>query len=110
MPSKHVSVGTQGAKSRGIESSKLNMMVEIIQKVPDDELVLLFVQFQDLMLIASHALTSANIDHRMARHQSTKAILEFIAPATEKNKNAKGKQPQPKVLILHLGGAMAAGL
>ncbi|KAJ5591523.1 uncharacterized protein N7459_001892 [Penicillium hispanicum] len=108
--SKRISVSTLGTGSRAIESSKLSMMIETINKVPDDELVLLFVQFQDLMLIASHALTSANINHRMARQQSTKAILEFIAPTAEKGKKVKQKLLQPKVLILHLGGAMAAGL
>ena len=108
--SKRVAANALDTSTRVIQSSKLNKMIEIIQNIPQDELVLLFVQFQDLMLIASHALTSANIDHRMARQQNTKAILDFISSSVEKPKKAKTQLSRPKVLILHLGGAMAAGL
>ncbi|KAJ5084094.1 C-5 cytosine methyltransferase [Penicillium alfredii] len=91
----------------GIGSSKINKLVEIIQQTPVDELVLLFIQFAELEVIASQALTAAKIEHRVSKSRNTNAIRDFIEPKSTK----KGGQPsRPKVLILRLGSSMAAGL
>jgi hypothetical protein len=90
------------------DSSKLNRLVKIIQDVPQDELVLIFVQIGHLMPVASEALKAANIDHRMVTN-TMKVISEF----TETPKLKRGQTqlpPRPKALILNLGGAMSAGL
>ena len=95
-------------EDRTSESSKLNKLVDIVRGVPKDELVLIFVQIGHLMPVASEALKSANIEHRMVTSTNLKVITEF----TEGPKLKKGKQ-QPrrvKALILNLGSAMAAGL
>ncbi|KAJ6069289.1 hypothetical protein N7499_011176, partial [Penicillium canescens] len=95
-------------EDRTSESSKLNKLVDIVRGVPQDELVLIFVQIGHLMPVASEALKSANIEHRMVTSTNLKVITEFI----EGPKMKKGKQqpPRAKALILNLGSAMAAGL
>jgi hypothetical protein len=95
-------------EDRTIESSKLYKLVDIVRGVPQDELVLIFIQIGHLMPVASAALKSANIEHRMVTSTNLKVITEFI----EGPKLKKGKQqlPRAKALILNLGSAMAAGL
>lgn len=66
------------------ESGKLAAMIDVIQQTPDEELVLLFVQFFDLIDVASRVLESANIEHRVAKTgRDAKFIAEFTAPASD---------------------------
>ncbi|KAJ5823911.1 C-5 cytosine methyltransferase [Penicillium robsamsonii] len=97
------------SEDQGIQSSKLNKLVEIVRSVPEDDLVLIFVQISHLLPVASNALKAANIDHRMVTQTNLKGIAEFIeAP---KAKKGTAQVPcRPKALILNLGSSMAAGL
>ncbi|OQE39104.1 hypothetical protein PENCOP_c007G07200 [Penicillium coprophilum] len=97
------------SEDQGIQSSKLNKLVEIVRSVPEDDLVLIFVQISHLLSVASDALKAANIDHRMVTQTNLKGIAEF----TEAPKSKKGTDhvpSRPKALILNLGSSMAAGL
>lgn len=81
------------------ESAKLAAMIDVIQQTPDDELVLLFVQFFDLITVASRALKSGNIEHRVAKTgRDSDIIAEFIASSTESNedRSSGSKQSRPK--------------
>lgn len=70
------------------ESAKLAAMISVIQQTADDELVLLFVQFMDLISVASRALKSANIEHCIAKTgRDAKIIDEFISPPTLSNED-----------------------
>ncbi|KAJ5815684.1 hypothetical protein N7474_007461 [Penicillium riverlandense] len=98
----------EGGKSTDEKDSKIEKLVEILQQVPADELVLVFVQFEDLMPIVSRALKANGIEHRMARAGYMGPINEYIKMNDRKS---TGKQKtRPKVLILQLGSSMAAGL
>ncbi|KAJ5485617.1 hypothetical protein N7539_005605 [Penicillium diatomitis] len=119
------------------ENSKLASMVDIIRAVPDDEKVVLFVQFEDAMAQASRALTAAGIQHCVGRSAKVNGFTDFLNPRTipvsqqgpgqaeitrpdagGQNKRKRGgktavmgnKTAGPKVLILRLGSVMAAGL
>ncbi|KAI2676555.1 hypothetical protein CBS147355_5657 [Penicillium roqueforti] len=97
------------SEDQEIQSTKLNKLVEIVRNVPEEELVLIFVQINHLLPVVSNALKAANIDHRMVTQTNLKGIDEF----TEAPKLKKGMtQPpsRPKALILNLGNSMAAGL
>ncbi|CAI7622919.1 unnamed protein product [Penicillium glandicola] len=91
------------------QSSKLDKLVEIVRNVPQDELVLIFVQISHLLSVASDALKAANIDHRMVTQTNLKGIAEFIEDPKPK-KGATEVPSRPKALILNLGSSMAAGL
>ncbi|KAJ5676206.1 hypothetical protein N7462_009103 [Penicillium macrosclerotiorum] len=80
----------------------MTKLINVINSIAKDEYVLLFVQFEDLMVIVSRALAAADISHRMARQTNPAAIRDFTKPTAAK--------PRPKVLMLQLGSAMAAGL
>ncbi|PWY93181.1 hypothetical protein BO94DRAFT_573354 [Aspergillus sclerotioniger CBS 115572] len=95
----------RGEVDRGTEygGSKLDRMIEIVRSVPANERVLLFIQYPELMEVASKALDLAGIKHTLISatdRQSGKKVEEI------QNSNFKDK----KVLILNLGGEMAAGL
>lgn len=91
------------------QSTKLNKLVEIIRRVPEDELVIIFVQISHLLPVASNALKEANIEHRMVTPTNLKGIGEFTDPP--KPKKGETESPlRPKALILNLGNSMAAGL
>lgn len=91
------------------QSTKLNKLVEIIRSVPEDELVIIFVQISHLLPVASNALKEANIEHRMVTPTNLKGIGEFTDPP--KPKKGETESPlRPKALILNLGNSMAAGL
>ena len=96
-------------EDQAVDSSKLKKLVQIIRDVPQDELVLIFVQIGHLMPVASDALKAANIDHRMVTSNNSKVITEFIEGPKLK-KGQKNLPPRPKALILNLGSSMAAGL
>ncbi|KAJ9490088.1 hypothetical protein VN97_g3187 [Penicillium thymicola] len=91
------------------QSTKLNELVEIIRSVPEDELVIIFVQISHLLPVASNALKAADIEHRMVTPTNLKGIGEFTDPP--KPKKGETESPsRPKALILNLGNSMAAGL
>ncbi|KAJ5933706.1 C-5 cytosine methyltransferase [Penicillium verhagenii] len=131
------------------ESSKLMRFIELIRETPDDEQVIAFAQYAEIITLVARALELAKIPHRVARNASVKGITDFSnesKPASSKRKgqgkgratskaqeDAQGQEemereqdgqeeedaqeekeaPIPKrlkVLVLPLGGAMAAGL
>ncbi|CBF70236.1 hypothetical protein AN6076.2 [Aspergillus nidulans FGSC A4] len=83
--------------------TKLEALINIITKFPVEERALLFVQFPDLMTVASMALSSAGIKHIIITptDQKTSSKIE---------KFQKEGFGDTKVLILNLGNEMAAGL
>ncbi|KAL4910325.1 hypothetical protein BDW74DRAFT_186376 [Aspergillus multicolor] len=84
--------------------TKLDALIDILTtKVPSTERALLFIQFPDLMEIASKALTSAGISHTLITPTDLKA-------STKVAKFRKDGFGDSKVLILNLGCEMAAGL
>ncbi|RDW90589.1 putative SNF2 family helicase [Aspergillus mulundensis] len=84
--------------------TKLDALVDILtNRVPITERALLFIQFPDLMEIASKALTSAGISHTLITPTDLKA-------SSKVQKFQKEGFGDSKVLILNLGGEMAAGL
>ncbi|KAF7587545.1 hypothetical protein BBP40_007056 [Aspergillus hancockii] len=84
--------------------SKLAKMIEIIKDVPGNERVLLFIQFPELIDVASKALDLAKIKHTAIIATDRKA-----AKKVEQFQEAAGLG-ENKVLILHMGSEMAAGL
>lgn len=97
------------SEDQATQSTKLNELVEIIRSIPEDELVIIFVQISHLLPVASNALKAANIEHRMVTQTNLKGIGEFTDPP--KPKKGETKSPsRPKALILNLGNSMAAGL
>lgn len=98
----------EGGKSSSEKDSKIEKLVEVLQQVPDDELVLVFVQFEDLMPVVSRALKATGIGHRMARAGNMGPINDFIK--LNSGKSTGKQQTRPQVLILQLGSSMAAGL
>ncbi|KAF4768752.1 hypothetical protein HAV15_002601 [Penicillium sp. str.  len=97
------------SEDQATQSTKLNELVEIIRSVPEDELVIIFVQISHLLPVASNALKAANIDHRMVTQTNLKGIGEFTDPPKPK-KDQTESPSRPKALILNLGNSMAAGL
>lgn len=76
------------------ESAKLAAMINVVQQTADDELVLLFVQFMDLISVASRALKSANIEHRIAKAgRDSNIIDEFISSRTSQSDGNDGDGP-----------------
>ncbi|KAJ5171903.1 hypothetical protein N7492_004496 [Penicillium capsulatum] len=155
------------------ESSKIADVVNLVKSIPEDEYVLLFVQFEDLMHVVAYAFETAGITCGMATTKNTSVLKKYgeADPTKEKKplqtkrkvrarpepepeneawetledesafepgqgsedetkgkgkgksktqrgkkKASQAKKPTtkdssiPKVLILHLGSAMAAGL
>lgn len=90
-------------KSSECGGSKLDKLVQLIHSIPEDERTLLFIQFPDLMQVASKALDLAGIKHTV------------ISP-TDRRSASKVEQFQKtsfgdnRLLMLNLGGEMAAGL
>ncbi|KAL6234151.1 hypothetical protein BDW75DRAFT_213122 [Aspergillus navahoensis] len=83
--------------------TKLDALINIITQIPLEESALLFIQFPDLMAIASRALSSAGIPHSIITPTDQKASSKI-------EKFKKDGFGETKVLILNLGGEMAAGL
>ncbi|KAL4812351.1 hypothetical protein BDW67DRAFT_188785 [Aspergillus spinulosporus] len=83
--------------------TKLEALINIIAKIPVKERALLFIQFPDLMAVASKALSSAGILHITITSTDQKASSKI-------EKFQKEGFGDTKVLILNLGGEMAAGL
>ncbi|KAL2872557.1 putative SNF2 family helicase [Aspergillus lucknowensis] len=91
-------------KSSEYGGTKLDTLINIISnKIPSSERALLFIQFPELMEIASKALQLAGIKHIVISstdRKSTQKIEQFQKTSFGEN----------KVLLLNLGSEMAAGL
>lgn len=90
-------------KSAMFGGSKLDKLVEIIRGIPKGERALLFIQFPELMEVASKALELARIKHTVISptdRRSAQKVEKFQRTSFGDN----------RVLILNLGGEMAAGL
>lgn len=82
--------------------SKMDKLVEIIQATPNEDKVLLFIQFPDIIDLASKALELAGITHNK---------LINAKKWTSRDGVAFQKQVKvDKVLILTLGTEASAGL
>ncbi|PGH36533.1 hypothetical protein GX50_00569 [[Emmonsia] crescens] len=96
-----------GEKWQEYGGTKLLELIRLVQdtdRIPEDEQVLLFIQFPDLMEAASAALGKANITHLMIPVNDRMASSK-IAEFQTGTENVKSK-----VLILHLGDVSASGL
>ncbi|KAJ5805782.1 C-5 cytosine methyltransferase [Penicillium pulvis] len=98
-------IGGKDLKSSTIitESSKLTRFIELIHTIPDSEQVVVFAQYDEIITLLTRALELEEVDSRTVRAAQVSVISDFI------NEPPKTSTP-PKVLILPLGGAMAAGL
>ncbi|RAK96334.1 putative SNF2 family helicase [Aspergillus ibericus CBS 121593] len=83
--------------------SKMDGMIEIVRSIPSNERALLFIQFPELMEVASKALDLAGI-----KHAAISATDRRSAQKIEKLQRTSFGDD--KVLILNLGSEMAAGL
>lgn len=83
--------------------SKLDKLVELLQRIPADERVILFIQFPDLMELACNALDLAEI-----QYTSISALDRHASKKMESFQT--GSFGESKVLVLNLGSEMAAGL
>ncbi|KAA8650448.1 putative SNF2 family helicase [Aspergillus tanneri] len=83
--------------------SKMDKLIQIIQSVPTDERVLLFIQFPELVEVACMALDLARIKYTAISTTGRKSAHKI----EEYQKNGLGES---RVLILNLGSEMAAGL
>ncbi|OJD11036.1 hypothetical protein AJ78_08115 [Emergomyces pasteurianus Ep9510] len=88
----------------GIKFLELIRLIQDTDKIQEDEHVLLFIQFPDLMEAASAALRQANISHLKitVNDRTASSKLADFQAGTERVKN--------KVLILRLGDVSASGL
>ena len=82
--------------------SKLAKLVSLIAATPANDKVLLFIQFPDIMDLASKALTLAGIKHQMITASNNKGSRQVEQIRNDTNGF--------KVIILNLGSEMAAGL
>lgn len=82
--------------------SKMDKLVEIIQAIPEDEKVLLFIQFEDIASLVKKTLKLAGITHSMVT--PPKKIISRKAGEYEK------ELKEQKVLVLILGSEQSAGL
>ncbi|KAL5333911.1 hypothetical protein BJX70DRAFT_405782 [Aspergillus crustosus] len=84
--------------------TKLDALIDIIRtQIPSSERALLFIQYPELMDVASNALKAAKIQHTVITttdRTSTQKIEKFQKAGFGEN----------KVLMLNLGSEMAAGL
>ncbi|KAJ6028070.1 C-5 cytosine methyltransferase [Penicillium herquei] len=86
------------------QSRKLTALLELLHSIPDDEQVILFVQFDDIMTMVNRALEFSGIEFRAIRSGRLTGLNDFI-------KGSKDPSARPvKVLILPLRREMAAGL
>jgi SNF2 family DNA or RNA helicase len=98
--------GAAGPKGQSQRSqyggSKIDKLVEVIQGTPEEDRVLLFIQFPDLVEMACMALEVAGIKHQRVTASKHALFQQDEKPIAELN--------QHKVLILNLGTDTAAGL
>lgn len=93
----------KSAKYGGRKLDKLVELLQCQQQIPENEKVVLFIQFPDLMGVVCHALELAGI-----RHTSISALDRHAARKMENFQTSSFGDK--KVLVLNLGSEMAAGL
>lgn len=97
-------------KSTPYGGKKFEELVKLLKdttRIANDEQVILFVQFEQLMNAAKVALKAGGIKHSAISGTGVgggNTVEEF------KKETKKGKTQRPKVLILNLSGETAAGL
>jgi hypothetical protein len=90
-------LGFEGDQSTQYGGRKMDKLVEIVKGIPNQERAILFIQFPELIDVASKAFDLAKITHTVITARDTKKIEEF-------------KKGNEKVVILNLGSETAAGL
>ncbi|KAJ5657749.1 C-5 cytosine methyltransferase [Penicillium longicatenatum] len=103
LPSKCIDGADLKSSTIITESSKFTRFINLIHSIPDNEQVLVFTQYDEIIGLLSRALEIEKVDFRTIRSQKVSGVEDFV------NISGKLKKP-PKALILPLGGAMAAGL
>ncbi|KAJ5628696.1 hypothetical protein N7490_010924 [Penicillium lividum] len=97
---KHVKGSELNSQDIIVRSSKLTSFIELIHSIPDDEKVIVFEHKEDILKLIVRALELEGVPYITPKTgQAEKSIDEFIKDASPF-----------KVLVLPLGGAMAAGL
>ncbi|KAH2162340.1 hypothetical protein KXW33_001203 [Aspergillus fumigatus] len=91
------SLGFEEDRSTQYGGRKMDKLVEIVKEIPNQERAILFIQFPELIDVASKAFDLAKITHAVITARDTKKIEEF-------------KKGNEKVAILQLGSETAAGL
>ncbi|GLA20261.1 hypothetical protein AnigIFM62618_008833 [Aspergillus niger] len=95
--------GVSVDKSAKYGGSKLDKLIEILNGIPSNERALIFIQYPELIEVASKALDLAKIKHT--------AILTTDRKSMQKIEQFQQTSfGEDKALILNLGGEMAAGL
>lgn len=95
------SLGVEGQLSSGKFGAKLAKLVKIVKSIPEDDRILVFLQWPDLMDKLEEALTAAKVDVITLQGTATKKAnaLESFQQATNES----------RVLLLAVHDASAAG-
>ena len=84
---------------------KLEDVITLIKSIPEDDQVLLFVQFDDLMEKIASALRYHKISHYAITEKSTRPAVSWVTDF-QQNKTDKKK----KVLVLNPAAEISSGL
>lgn len=95
------SLGIEGELSSGRFGAKLRQLVGLIQKIPTNERILVFLQWEDLAGKVSEALTSGGIEHL-----TLSGAVKTRAATLDKFQTSTGSE---RVLLLKVNDASAAG-
>ncbi|TYJ54912.1 hypothetical protein B9479_004420 [Cryptococcus floricola] len=95
-------LGVEGQLSSGRYGAKLAKLVDLIHTIPEDERVLVFLQWEDLASKVSEALTTGGIPH----HTLTGAVK---ARANTLDRFQSSDASSSRVLLLKMNDASAAG-
>jgi hypothetical protein len=96
------SLGVEGQLSSGRYGAKLRYLVDLIQSIPKDQRVLVFLQWEDLAHKVSEALDNGNINH-VTLSGSVKARANTL------DRFQQGDADTARVLLLKVNDASAAG-
>lgn len=98
------SLGIEGELSSGRFGAKLLALVQLIQKIPKSQRILVFIQFEDLCGKISEALNSAKI-----KHVTLTGSVKVRANTLESFQNSDSDPDGPRVLMLKMNDSSAAG-
>lgn len=96
------SLGIEGELSSGRYGAKLQKLVDLIHSIPNDQRVLVFLQWEDLVPKVSEALDSGKIPH-VKLYGSTKTRANVL------DKFQQSDSDTARVLLLKINDASAAG-
>lgn len=85
--------------------SRLGNIIELINSLPDDEQVLLFVQFEDVMLTMSEGLEEAGIPNYALTKSAGRLVFEMMNDFQDND-----GQEKKKVLLLNPSSEIASGM